>query len=122
MIATEPKDIHYHYYGIKYSIEDTSLFEKTEIYIDGKINNSLFGKPNEFLGKIKIGDKEFDYSAYPIKFSNENLAPLESSDHYGMISIDKGFQRLTVDIHKRVGNGSYISCGWMISAPCNKYH
>ncbi|WP_068963242.1 hypothetical protein [Desulfosporosinus sp. BG] len=77
MIATEPKDIHYHYDGIKYSIEDTSLFEKTEIYIDGKFKSSLLGKPNEFLGKIKIRDKEFDYSAYPIKFSNENLAPLE---------------------------------------------
>lgn len=116
LILVAPQNIHYHYSGVKYNITDLSLVEKTEIYIDGQIKSNLLGKPTEFLGKIKIGDKEFDYFDYPLKFGKDSLAPL---DYYGIIFIGKGFQQLTVDIHKKMGIGRYSSSGWMISAPCN---
>ncbi|MEG6521063.1 hypothetical protein [Desulfotomaculum sp. 1211_IL3151] len=119
MAYTGAKEIHYQYKGIKYHTEKKELVEYTDIKVDGKYYRSLFGKTDEFLGTIKVGDKVFNYSNTPMKFNEYKMTSIEeANEHYGMIYINDMFKKITIDVHMNKGNGVYSSSNWLISGPC----
>jgi len=123
MHYTAPKNLHYMYDGVKYHEENLELAEPIKIEVDGKYKSGLFGYNDEFVGKIKIGEKVFAFSDYPLKFNKYKMGVLDTNrssidDFYGMIFISSMFKEMTIEIHEYKGDGTYCANKWIISAPC----
>lgn len=119
MLYTE-REIHCKYTGIKFQAGMPEVVEAISIEIDGKYTLSLLGTKDQFVGTIKIGDRIFSYLTCPLALGPSRMNDLDTdlSGHYGMIFAGRLFSKVTIEMHAFLGNGTYQSNGWHISAPC----